>query len=221
MKNLSFVEFYELRNIDEMFQDLGLEGIQKKVKGANIFYQFEDKGLVYQVDALSANNDYFLNEKLAKVVPMKSFSGVMVNAYSPYLTWFKKGESSSDDSLNVSKVGNFGFVYNKLLSSIKDLIENHKVDLLKFEGYTAGMDSVYYKMIQRFRSMGEPKFFFHPVGNNEWISQQFISTQNIMIKRAFDKIIAQEENKHQNFIKRIKAQRNRERPLVNPNSESI
>lgn len=175
---------------NEIFQSLDdLEGIS--IENApyglsGISYKFKDElgQNLYEVACHKLNDGLTYLQEVQERYDINDSNLIDPTAYSITLTY--------NDNFGLTKRGNFAFVYNKLLTCVKHLIDTKKVDMLSFSGYVDAMDITYDRLLKQFRKTNNPNYTFYPVTNYRNISEAFIlkhpleSQQNLrtIIKQA-------------------------------------
>lgn len=149
------------RLITEMFSDLSLKDVK--------ITRNEEDALIFTF------KDPRLSDILYTITAFKNIKYL----FGEYKLYSWKIMLTANDETGVTGAGNFGFVYNKLISCIKYVIDNREVQMLSFAGAEPGMDLVYSKFMHKYlNDNSDPRMKFVQLDDTNWISQQSFKDNN-------------------------------------------
>lgn len=183
----------------EMFEKLGMEGISKREDEEGTYYKFSDK-----------NGSYLVTISNYQIPIAKYFPGSDNRNLSVANLILQHGYN-----YGTTGKGNFGYVYNKMISSIKDFLDNNNIDIIHFYGFEDHMNRIYQRMLDQFAKTGNPNYIFHQISEEDYIKEQSLRSLPIEIQNKIEGKIASAKEQKKVDLDRILRDKNQARRTIN------
>lgn len=200
---ITFNEYCKQKNLNEIFQSLDLKDVRRYEQGNSVSYEFHD--------FIKRPNSDELMRVTYDVICIYNRLSLLTTKVNNFELQLEFETEDDEPSVHPSKFGNWSFVYGKLLACIKDLIETKQVDGIHFTPATAAQALVYNKMLEKFNSMGNPKYTFLYWGQGQYLSEDFISRQRPSVQQQIQDEISVSSSQQQKRLQAIKDRKNQAR----------